>query len=59
MNSNHRSNQQVEKVVLKYEMDNVQCDIRFEGEKLVKTFLLIFAGILRLTNCQNGFFLSV
>lgn len=33
MNSNFWSNQHVKKVVCKYETGNVQCGLRFEGEK--------------------------
>ena len=54
-NNDFRSNQHVEKVVFKCETGNEQCELRFEGEKQVKTFLLIFAGILELMICQNRF----
>ena len=56
INSAFWSNQHTEKkVVFMYEVGNVQCDLRFEGQEQVKTSWQIFAGFLKLTNCQNCF----
>ena len=46
MNSDFRSNQHVEKVIFIHETVNVQCDLRFEGEKQVKTSSQIFKNML-------------